>query len=460
MQLINDLYINILEERGNYSERQKTLAEEDAYNWAWEHAMMSVKGESVFHNVFEKYVFDKIPKPQRIHLNELLEVLFDMSKLDAFNSILGLEPEYAAKYSDGVYTSFVNYVNNHILRYQYSAPFPICAILSGDTISYGSTETNQNESKEQEEQNIVPNKENREGVYEGTLWRSEDGVSLNLVGKGRFESRFALWNELFFIFSHIDKGRFKSRFNNSFSVMAQITGRMSENVCRELSEEFKRILPSIWRFVQMLCKIPDINDDTVLLRFPSNIDESNLPVISEADFESGKFFVQKCIHSYFSTPTKKDTFDRRIRNAVHLLIESDTQSNDAIGLAMSVTAIEALLGENIDGLSQKLADNVSILLEREPTRRHKASEFVKDLYKKRSRILHGDETESGSHFRHQGRQLAAGVLNGMITYQDFLKKSGFDPQTPQDFLKCLFEKRYEPGLPAGLLESNVRELWR
>jgi hypothetical protein len=152
--------------------------------------------------------------------------------------------------------------------------------------------------------------------------------------------------------------------------------------------------------------------------------------------------------------------DRRIRNAVHLLVASDVQHNDDVGAALSVTAIEALLGENVEGISQRLADNVAVFLEPELPRRQKAAEFVKALYNKRSRVLHGEKIEEGEHIRLQSRQLATGVLQGMITYRDFLKGGGFDLQTPQQFLKELQEKRFETGLPPGLLESNVRELWR
>ncbi|MFH1717582.1 MAG: hypothetical protein ABIF19_09550 [Planctomycetota bacterium] len=416
-------------------EHLKTVAEEDLFNEAWEDAQLPVEGDGDFYDLFHRYVFNKIPVPHRIHFNEVLELLFDMAKPDARSSLC-----HDSEYADSAYTSFLNYVNNRVLLYRYSAPFPVCTILGGETTSVGMSWTHQTIIVARGGQDSVPNGKKHQEIYEGTLWGNDAGVCLNLVGKGRFESRY--------------KG--------SFHVMTQITGRMSETVWKELSEEFKRILPSMWRSVKMLGKTWGMweRGPTIVDWVFANIDESNLPVISEADFDGGIAFVQKCLDAYFSTPTKKDTFDRRIRNAVHLLIASDAQSNGAVGLALSVTAIEALLGQKGGDISHRLADNVAALLEPELPRRQRATEFAKGLYDKRSRVLHGEVIEDGDGVRLKGRQLAAEVLHSMITYRDFLKAGGFDPQTPQEFLKALHETRFEPGQPAGLLESNVRELWR
>ena len=440
-------------------EHVKTTTEEDRFNEAWEHANLALDNEGKdVGDLFYRYVFKKTSVPHRIHFNEVLEILFDMAKPDTRGSLC---PD--SEYADSAYTSFVNYVNNRVLLHRYSAPFPVCTILGGETIGLGRSWTTQTYIVARGSHDSVSNGSKQQGIYEGTLWSNDSGVSLCLVGKSRCESRFQSMGESSLAWSLVGKSGFESRFKDSFHVMTQITGRMSETVWKELSEEFKRILPSMWRSVKMLGTTEDMLERTLpisALTVAANIDESNLPIISEADFESGRVFVQKCLDAYFSTPTKKDSFDRRIRNAVHLLVASDAQSNGAVGLALSVAAMEALLGENVEGISQRLADNVAAFLEPELPRRQKAAEFVKDLYNKRSRVLHGEEIEDGDGVRLKSRQLAAAVLHSIITYRDFLKAGGFDPQTPQDFLKDLHERRFEPGQPAGLLESNVRELWR
>ena len=270
----------------------------------------------------------------------------------------------------------MNYVNNHVLSYRYSTPFPVCTILvgpilGGENDSDGLSLSTQTEIIERGGQDSALNWKKQPGIYEGTLWGNDAGVCLRLVGKSSFESRF----------------------KDSFHVMAQITGRMSEAVWKELCKEFKRILPSMWRSVQTPGETSYGLDTAASLIKCVTIDESNLPVVSEADFEGGRAFVQKCIDTYFSTPTKKDCTERRIRNAVHLLIASDDQSNGAIGLALSVAAIEALLGEKGGEISHRIADHIAALLEPKLARRQDCVKFFKDLYNKRSRVLHGEEIE-------------------------------------------------------------------
>lgn len=413
-------------------EYMKIVTEEDRFNEVWVDAQLSTEGE--IETLLDNYVFKKLPEPHRIRFNEVLDILFDMAKADARGSLCR-----DCEYDDSAYTSFVNYVNNHVLLYRYSTPFPVCTILGEETISERSSEITQTQVIEREGQDSESNGKKQKGIYEGTIWSNDDGVCLRLI----------------------DKSHLESPFKDCFRVMAQITGpRMSESVWKEIVDEFERIFPSMWRFVKTPCKRLYELDTTASRLKVKYFDESNLPLISEIEFESKKAFVQKCIEAYFSKPTNKDSLNLRIRNAVHILIASDAQPNHSVGLALSVTAIEALLGQKGEGISYRLADNVAVLLEPDLTKRQKATDFVRDLYNKRSRVLHGEEIKQESQVRDQCFQLAAGVLHGMITYRDFLKGGGFDLQTPQDFLKSLFRKRFEPGQPAGLLESNVRELWR
>lgn len=427
-------------------EYMKTLTEEGRFNEAWVDAQVAVEGQAVdcvfFDTLFNRHVFNKVPLPHRIHHDEVVEILFDMAKPDARGSLC-----HDCEYTDSTYASFVNYVNNHELLNRYSTAFPVCTILGGETVSVKSSGTTQTQIIEQGGHDSVSNGKKQQGIYEGTFWSNENGVCLRLVGKRRFESRFRIF----------------------FTVMAQITGRMSEAALKALSEEFERILLSMWKSVEMLEKTSDEFDlDTTasciltassILKVPI-IDESNLPVVSEAGFESGRLFIQKCIDAYFSTPTKKERWGRRIRNAIHLLIASDAQSDDAVSLALSVAAIEALLGQKGEGISHRLSDNVGTLLEPEPTRRQEASKFFKELYHKRSRVLHGEQIDDCGHVRHEGRQLAAAVLHGIITSRDFLPRIGQELKEPDEFIKGLYEKRFVQGQPDGLWDSNVRKLWR
>jgi len=185
-----------------------------------------------------------------------------------------------------------------------------------------------------------------------------------------------------------------------------------------------------------------------------------LPWIEDKVIESGKALIRQYLDAYYSDfPGKKDSTDRRIRNAVCLLIESDNQPNDAVGLALSITAIEALLGEKGEGIAIMLAERVGALLEPDDIQRNNATEFVKKLYNTRSRALHGELVETESTVRFNARHLAAAALDAMI----FLKlaaPSYYDvPDTPEQLLKFLYDSRRTPGQPLGIKEYNVRDLW-
>jgi hypothetical protein len=120
-------------------------------------------------------------------------------------------------------------------------------------------------------------------------------------------------------------------------------------------------------------------------------------------------------------------------------------------------------------MTNKLADFVAGLLEPEVGLRRQAADFVNDLYDKRSRVLHGDRLEGNSKARADARKLAASVLYGVWSYQDFFErwyKQDPEPDGRPDMRKpeILFEKLradfVKPGLPVGVLELPVRALWQ
>jgi hypothetical protein len=224
-----------------------------------------------------------------------------------------------------------------------------------------------------------------------------------------------------------------------------------------------RILPTAIRSTDLLTAegfSSKYKSDPTLPAIVLEREIDGFPWIEDRLIESGKVLIRNYLDAYYSEPTKKDSIQRRIHNAVCLLIESDNQPNNAVGLALSMTAVEALLGEKGEGIAAKLADNVAALLEPDLTQRHNATKFVTDLYNNvRSPALHGElvETESGA--RVNTRHLAAAVLSGMISLR-IQSRSGLEPETPQELLQELRKSRFSQGQPLGVEEYNIRGLWR
>lgn len=387
---------------------------------AWWRAETHGNAEGI-EQAFKKHVFDKMQKPYRISPKEIIS---------QFNSMWVGNPELKYIDFDNLYTIFISHIDCHVLSNRCSEPFPIC-IVPDDRKEFiqGLLWGYQAALAKLKSEDFQPTDLDRHDDEEAPLW-CKNGVSVRLVGRSYCKTRFH--RKLFYLNAIVD-------------------GHMSSLACEQLQAEISRILPTVIRSASLLEPVDNAS------ALPRRLDE--LPLAKEDLLQSKKVLVQEAMNAYYSKPTRKDSIDRRIRNAVHLLVESDAQSNDAVGLALSVTAIEALLGEKSAEISEKLSMNVAVLLEPDLNRRQNATKFVKDMYNLRSEVLHGAKTEGEKDSRVKARRLAAGVLSGIISRRDFLRRLGSDPDSPQGLLEGLHKSRFTPGQPIGVEESNVQELW-
>lgn len=391
--------------------------QEDAKKYGtspWEEAWWRVEScaeAGEIEKAFDKYVIQRMAKPYRLTLEELVEVFFDLAKPDE-RHYTDFE-QFTSDDCNNLYAIFVNYIKNHVLSYRHSDPFPICAITSDEVVE-----------------------------DERPLWE-KNGISVRLLrGTDVIDQRPA--------------GK------KLYQILAIIEGNISISACRDLHPEMSRILRiAIWSADLLQGEgfggKYKVVEPTIPLLYEREI--AGLPWGGENLLENGKPLIKQYMDAYYSEPSKKDSIDKRIRNAVILLLESDSQSNDAIGLALSMTAIEALLGEEGTEITVKLAENVAALLEPDRNQRQSAREFVKKSYNTRSRALHGEEVETEGEARISSRHLAAAVLSGVIFRRDFLSRLGYEAETPRDLLEDL-HKSFASGQPVGIVEYNICSLWR
>jgi hypothetical protein len=165
------------------------------------------------------------------------------------------------------------------------------------------------------------------------------------------------------------------------------------------------------------------------------------------------------LNAYFAQPERKDSIDRRIRNAVHLLVESRRQQHNAIGLSLSVAAIEALLCDKKEGISTQISENVAVLLEPDSRMRADAKTFVKKLYDARSTTLHGTTLEHERSVRRNAWALAFAVFRAILERQKFQKKAGFDVEVPTSFFQELEHSKFRGGEIPGVSRYPVRKFW-
>lgn len=394
--------------RDNPSEDMDNLKEDELLEEAWWRAEIYGKKENIY-AAFDKYVMSKLSLPNRISIDEIVDTFFAMAR----------EPDLADEALQEIYRAFVNYIDSTFLRHRFEI-LSICRTREDDEyfeafckgVSFGFAKARGEEISDRVIQDLIEQTE---------LW-SKSGITIRINGLG-------------------------SKISGYRDITVSIEALMSTKAWEQLHEELARILQSTIRSMTLLFSI----DNSRLW--------TKIPIMNLSLLKEHKHFIKSCLETYYKNPDKKDSLNKRIRNAICLLVEADLQSNHAIALALSIGAIEALLGEKGTEVVEKISRNTAAILEPDPSKRDKAEKFIKDLYDLRSRTLHGEMVEGEEQAFQNARHLAAGVLTAVISRRDFRQMAGYDTETPQDLFKDIREKRNLPGQPDAVPELNVRRLW-
>ena len=364
-----------------------------------------------------QHVIDKMERPAVIDVADLVRQFFaDMRVL----------PEDF----DSAYSRFMGNLDHCVLILRSTRPFPMCEVPRFEVFD----ESEDSDSNVLIGEEVVL-EEARPASAGGPIWE-KGGVVVEFLGEAPATLDVGI-------------GISPDPWHEAKCLYAKVSGAMSESACARLGAEMSLVLPSVFRSVSLL-----------LPKRLSDRPTSNLPWLTADFLHKHLGFARSCLGSYYATPSRKDSFDRRIHNAVHLLSEADTQAQNAIALALCVAAIEALLGEKGADVTSRLADHIAALLEPEPDERANAVDFFRDLYRIRCDVLHGRRIEGDIKARENARFLAAGVLSAIIARRVFLKRAGFQPEAPSDLFKELTRAKFQEGQAAGVGESNVRRIWR
>jgi len=229
---------------------------------------------------------------------------------------------------------------------------------------------------------------------------------------------------------------------------AQIEGRCSKRALLCFENECKHVMASVIRSLTLTGCIypndytPPANTPTIendgSLKMSTTIDMSKANAelvrpenkLNEEAPNKGSTYIDyvsmlgRYIDYYYLNPQKKDSLDRRLRNAMHLLVEADKQKHPSVTIALSFSAIEALVGSNKDNIVKELSENVATLLEPEASNRSGPIDKIKNLYKIRCKILHGEKIEFERGVEEQVRRLAAGCFQAIMDWMDCNKRMG------------------------------------
>lgn len=249
---------------------------------------------------------------------------------------------------------------------------------------------------------------------------------------------------------------------------ATLVGCCTPRALEAAISETSAVLSSLLRSFYLLA---DLRRDE-FIRDLSRIFDDNVRVVEDVDADQipdeplgGLTFLptlRSLLNTYFSKDIGKTSFTPRLRSAVDLLIQADFQRKHAVGLALSITAIEAMLCDNREGgITKMFSENAAHLLEPELKYRSKAIAFASDLYGKRSKVLHGSETQLAQADFHGARVLAAAVLQALMERCTYVSRlAGSPTEKPSDLFKKLEAHRYTEEPFQGVTLSPAVSLWR
>jgi len=417
----------------HFAENPEYTSMFESWDDAWGYCLLE---RSDVPDILANHVFKELMQPHLVTPDDLCNLFYELFGSELYG--VGPTPEF-----DDVYWAFLCALKNQVLTCRCSAPFPV-AEIPPDSISpeylQGLLDMAKMLSKEGESDPGKPPTKSINGKQTEDQTEQEQG-NAEVSSSKKQEVEQPLWERNGIRLVVV--GRRHPVGVGTEHLYAKVEGRMSSTVLHSLELELARLVSSILKSAGFLA------------------DEKE----PESVVREHARFIRTCLDAYYTTArSTRDTFERRIRNAVSLLAESDGQANHAVGLALSVAAMEALLGERRtnDVLSARLATNVAVLLEPELSARGRAESFVKDIYDKRSRALHGEQIEGDKTIRDNARRMVAAVLLAVISRRDFMIRGGFDPETPDGLLRELRGAQYQGGPTVGVERAayNVRDLWR
>lgn len=166
-------------------------------------------------------------------------------------------------------------------------------------------------------------------------------------------------------------------------------------------------------------------------------------------------FIATCLDAYFLPGQRGDTLDKRIHNAVHLLVQADGQVEPAVMLALSFSAIEALICSKREGIADELARNAATLLQHNPDLRSHTIKRAKKLYDLRSKVLHGSQTNVDDGTEVEARRLAAAILAATIGWTEFVSRLGESKWGKAEFFDALEEAKTTGKRFTGVPEETM-----
>jgi len=212
--------------------------------------------------------------------------------------------------------------------------------------------------------------------------------------------------------------------------------------------EVESVVRTLFRIAELCC-----TDEPVFIF--RELYAGDVEIVDDGRLSSGFSVIPRWLDAFFASPVKKDSIDKRVRSAIHLLVESDRQDNPAIGLALSVAAMEALVCFKGSDIANTFAAHTARLLEPQLDYRAGAEKYFKRLYNARSRTLHGEILQQEAAVRRNGLQVAAALLKVIQDWHDTMRRIKGEPVRPCELEALLADEKFVDGPLDGVLDGRI-----
>ena len=242
------------------------------------------------------------------------------------------------------------------------------------------------------------------------------------------------------------------------SLLRCINDLLAEAIYELAEDRNKYAAADVEVLVEKALGVLDISDSNAW--YGLNEEGKVTPIEKPWHYDSFSFIRDGLAALFTEVSTKKDSMARRLKNAIRLVIESHNQSENAVGLALSVAAIEALLCVKGENLAQMFGENLAALLEPDPEYRLHAERWSKRLYSLRSNVLHGTEMGCSAEDIREARVAAGVVLRALLERRAAVRRVGGEDEKPAPFLEELRSGKYISGQLTHVSELPLKHRWR
>ena len=158
---------------------------------------------------------------------------------------------------------------------------------------------------------------------------------------------------------------------------------------------------------------------------------------------------------------KDNTIEQRMQTAIKLIGRGMNTDQKTTRFTMAMAAIESLVVNSSNNVTEMFSRNISTLLEPDASSRKDAKKYLKKLYGMRCGVLHGRLSEVNEGYVSEAQQIACSILSSYVEILSLYKNgcSDLTSNSSKDLFRLFDKYRKEKQPFFGIADRNVRKFW-